>query len=48
MQVACVTAGVEQGKRDSRELVVAREFDPEVEVDVATKTREIEDVIAAF
>lgn len=28
--------------------MVSGEFDPEVEVDVSTKTREMEDAIAAF
>lgn len=39
---------MEPGKRDSRELVVAGEFDQEVEVDVATKMREKEYAIIAF
>ena len=48
VQATCMESGVEQGKGDLRELVVARKFDPKVEVDVATKTREMEDAIATF
>ena len=38
VRVACVAARVEQGNRVTKELVIAREFNLEVEVDVATKT----------
>lgn len=30
VRAVCIAAGVEEGKRASRELVVAREFDPKV------------------
>lgn len=41
-------ASMEQGKRVTKELVVVGVFDPEAEVDVATKTLEMEDVMATF
>lgn len=34
----CVATGVEQGKRATKELVIVKEFNPEFEVDMATKT----------
>ena len=48
VRAACVVTGVEQGKRDAKELVTAREFNPEVEVDEVTKIQEMEDVMASL
>ena len=48
VQAACMATGMEHGKRAFRELVIAGNFDPRVEVNVATKTREMEDTIATF
>lgn len=41
--MAYIAAGVEQGKKATKELVIIREFSLEVEVDVATKVYVVED-----
>ena len=48
MKEACVTAGVEQGKKIAWEQVSVEEVDPKSEENVVARTREMEDVLVTF